>query len=159
MKIETLKDFTNPDFKVAFVQYFNEFDIHIDNWDTLFESMSDSNNNELLVIKENNNIVAFLLFRFDQLEHWFLKEHFCFVREFWVMPSYRSNGIGTMLLNHVESLAVNLKIYKMILTTDSAENMYIKNGYIIDNSYIANNNNSVLIKHLQKYRGIIYSSL
>ncbi|WP_228410266.1 GNAT family N-acetyltransferase [Erysipelothrix piscisicarius] len=71
-----------------------------------------------------------------------------FVRELWVKPSHRTHGLASKLLMEVESEAQINRVFKLILTTDFAQHLYLKNGYILDRSYRAKNNHPVYIKSL-----------
>lgn len=147
MNIELITDFTDTSFKNAFCQYFNEFGIMITEDDELFASMNDGKN-QALVIKNNQEIIAFLQFRFDEFTHWFFVEKICFIREFWVSSQFRGGQIGSSLLTQIEKLTKENDIYKLILTTDSADKFYLTNGFSLNKSYTAKNEDLVYTKNI-----------
>jgi len=72
---EFFSDFTNPDFKEAFIEYFGEIHLSVDDWDGLFESMCrDRNENFAYVyIAESGQVAGFLQFTLMDMESWFFK--------------------------------------------------------------------------------------
>ncbi|MBK2403295.1 GNAT family N-acetyltransferase [Erysipelothrix rhusiopathiae] len=148
MKKVCIDDLTDALFKDAFMAYFHEFGYEISNHHEFFEAMNREENNEVLAYEEAGQIIAFIMYRYDHLSHWFFTEHVMFVRELWVKPSHRTHGLASKLLMEVESEAQTNQVFKLILTTDSAQHLYLKNGYILDRSYRAKNNHPVYIKSL-----------
>lgn len=148
MKYISLTDFHNPHFTIAFKEYFSEFEITVSHWDQCFDRMNSQGDNQAFLVFDNQEVIAFLMFRMDMLDHWFFQEKICFIREFWVKKSYRDKHIGSDLLMHTEQFAKQQDVHKVILTSDSAELFYEKNGYTVDRSYTPRNNNPVFIKYL-----------
>jgi len=148
MEYHLIKDFTDPIFKNAFIEYFNELGIQVKDFDGLFDLMNNEGGNQAFIVTQADECIAFLQFRNDELNHWFFKEEVCFIREFWVKLDFRKRHIGVELMNQIEAYARNMNIYKLILTTHTAEAFYLKNGFVVDKSYIANNGQSVMIKSI-----------
>lgn len=146
MEYVLMADFTHSHFQAAFKQYFEEFEIQISDWESFFEQMNTQEGNLGILIFEKEAVLAFLLFRFDELTHWFFKERVSFVREFWVTSALRNKGLGSELLSYSETYFKKNHVHKILLTSNSAEPFYIKNGFRIDKSYTANNEEDVYVK-------------
>ena len=111
--------------------------------------MNDEKDNKAYVrIAENNNIVGFIQFKPITLSNWFFEEKLGFIREFWIAPQHRSQGHGAELLRIAEEFFGQNDIRKAILTTDTAERFYEKNGYRKDNAFTAANQDEVFVKNL-----------
>ncbi len=144
-----ITDFRNEKFQIAFKLYFDELEIVVKEWDKLFQQMNDEKNNLAYIrTDELGNIVGFIEFTVIPFSNWFFETKMGFIREFWIKKNFRSLGHGTELLKMAESYFLTQNIHKSILTTDSAEKFYIKNGYHKDCHIIAKNNDVVLIKAL-----------
>jgi len=144
-----ISDFSEPTFQEAFKIYFRELGINVNDWDGLFREMNDEKDNKAYVrIAENNNIAGFIQFKPITLSNWFFEEKLGFIREFWIAPEYRSQGHGTELLRLAESYFAQDDIRKTILTTDTAEEFYVKNGYRKDRAFTAANKDEVFVKDL-----------
>ena len=144
-----ISDFSEPTFQEAFKIYFKELRISVSDWDGLFQEMNVEKDNKAYVrIAENNNIIGFIQFKPITLSNWFFEEKLGFIREFWIAPEYRSQGHGTELLRLAEAYFAQNDISKIILTTDTAEKFYIKNGYRKDRAFTAANQDEVFVKDL-----------
>ena len=144
-----ISDFSEPTFQEAFKNYFEELEISVKDWDGLFQEMNDEKDNKAFVrVAEDNNIVGFIQFKPIILSNWFFEEKLGFIREFWVAPEYRSQGHGRELLRLAESYLAQDDIRKTILTTDTAEEFYVKNGYRKDRAFTAANKDEVFVKDL-----------
>lgn len=55
-------------------------------------------------------------------------------------------GHGSDLINQVESYFKNQEIYRLVLTTDTAEEFYFKHGYKLLKSCKAKNGDDVFVK-------------
>jgi len=149
MKYLLIHDFCNTFFQRAFKEYFKELEMNVIDWNTLFAAMNTQEGNLAYLLLDNNEVIGFIQFRIEQTEHWFITEKFGFVREFWVNPAYRNKGFGKILLTKVEEYFIEQDIHKVLLTTDTAEAFYLKNGYTPSKSYNALNGDSVYSKNLQ----------
>ena len=141
-------DFTQEIFQNAFKLYFKELGIDVKNWDALFQEMSEERDNKVYIRMDNDEIVGFIMFKSEQLSNWFFEENFGFIREFWVAEKYRKNGHGSHLLKLAEDYFRENKIFKIILTTDTAKQFYETQGYHLDKAYIAKNEDEVFVKNL-----------
>lgn len=142
-----ISDFSHPSFQAAFQLYFRELGISVKDWDGLFQEMNDEKDNKAFVrVTEDNSIVGFIQFKPIALSNWFFEEKLGFIREFWIAPAYRSQGHGTELLHLAESYFAQQGIGKTILTTDTAEKFYVRNGYRKDSAFTAANKDEVFVK-------------
>ena len=150
MKDILISDFSEPLFQKAFQIYFGELGINVKDWDGLFKEMNDEEGNKtFLRVTEENDIAGFIMFKPIELSNWFFTEKLGFIREFWIANEYRNQGHGTALLQLAEEYFVQNDICKSILTTDTAENFYIKHGYRKDSAYTAANKDEVFVKDLK----------
>ncbi|MCD7804407.1 MAG: GNAT family N-acetyltransferase [Oscillospiraceae bacterium] len=147
---EFFSDFTSPDFKKAFMEYAGEIHWTVDDWDGLFESMGhDKGENFAYVyIAESGQIAGFLQFTVMDMESWFFKTKLGFVREFWISEGHRNNRHGTALLRLTEEYFKDHGVGYAILTTDTAERFYLKNGYEKSPKITALNGDMVYLKRL-----------
>ena len=144
-----IKNFKDEKFQIAFKMYFDELGIAVKDWGKLFQDMNDENNNLAYVrADEFGNIVGFILFTVIPFSSCFFRTDMGFIREFWIKSDSRGLGHGTELLKRAEAYFLTQNIHRSILTTDSAEVFYIKNGYQKDCYILANNGDTVLIKAL-----------
>lgn len=143
-----IDDFTNMHFKGAFISYFEELGININNWDKLFNQMNEEIGNLAYLAVDGASVVGFLQFRIDVLNNWFFTENFGFIREFWVKVQHRNTGIGSELIKHTEQYLLSKSINRVILTSDTAEHFYLTHGYHLDSSYIPRNELPVFVKTL-----------
>ncbi|WP_323615767.1 GNAT family N-acetyltransferase [Erysipelothrix rhusiopathiae] len=148
MKKVSTDDLRNHQFQDAFIEYFKEFGYQIPEHDVFFQTMNNEQDNKVLAYEVDGKVIAFIMFRFERFTNWFFNEDVVFVRELWVKKSYRNKGLASKLLLEVEVFAQRNQRFKLILTTDSADDLYLKNGYILDQSYAAKNNYSVYTKNL-----------
>lgn len=145
-----ITDFSNPLFQTAFKSYFEELGIKIKHWDLMFKHMNEDKEDVCyLRTDDENNIIGFIQFKKDELKNWFFTEKIGFIRELWINPNFRGKGQAKSLIELVEKHFIQNEKYKSILTTDTAPLLYIKCGYIKDQSYIADNEDDVYIKLLK----------
>lgn len=143
-------DFTLPEFKTAFKRYFAELQISVTKWDELFAEMNNEGRNfAYLRLDESNRVVGFIQFTEIAFSSWFFETKMGFIREFWIDPAYRSAGHGSELLRCAEEYFADKGIYKIILTTDTAERFYLCRGYQRDPDISAKNKDDVFIKNLR----------
>lgn len=146
---ELISDFSDPAFQNAFKQYFAELGVDdVEDWDSIFKQMNDEN---LAFVRfdENKEIIGFIQFTSLTFTSWFFEEKYGFIREFWVAKKYRSKGYGTELLRLAEQYMCEKGIYSSILTTDTAEEFYLKNGYTKVPGCKAKNDDDVFVKRLK----------
>lgn len=151
MKDYLLEDFSNPIFQEGFKKYFREmgYDAGIYEWDKVFDFInSECDNFSFMRLTDDDNIIGFIEFKIEIIKSDFFEEKCGFLREFWVAKEYRNQGNGAELLKKMENFLLEMRVYKTILTTNTAKDFYLKNGYIQDKSYRAVNNIDVFIKML-----------
>lgn len=142
-----INNFDNKDFKVLFKQYFNEFDIKITNWENLFQIINEDNNLAYLLYAHEVPI-GFIMFSIEHSSHPYITERFGFIKEFYVDKNYQSKGYGSALLNKCEYYLFEHSVYKVVLTTDTAEFFYNRHGYKKATSYVSKNEDPVYFKIL-----------
>lgn len=97
---------------------------------TYSESLKEKNVH-YFVACDGDRIVGFLSMHIQRILHH--ERQTCELQELNVLPDYRSQGIGTMLMNHAESLARELGLEEIELTTrlyrTRAQEFYKRLGY------------------------------
>ncbi len=146
MRYELLDDFENPEFIIAFKRYFAELDISVKDWGSLFSCMNNEENFAIVYSNDEGKIEGFIQCQPICSESWFFTERYGFIREFWVSPERRRQGIGTELLSLAEKQFSSLGIRQYILTTDTAEFFYTKRGYKKRDDVIAKNGDPTYVK-------------
>ncbi len=127
-----IADFKMPEFQSAFKAYFKEMKVEVKKWDRLFSQMNrDKHGKNFTYVRmsDNGNVVGFIQFTVTTMSSWFFSADAGFIREFWVSSGYRGAGNGRELLALAESYFKDKGIGYTILTTDTAEQFYLKNGY------------------------------
>lgn len=132
-----------------FKHYFSELNITIDDYLELFVAMNEEQRNEAFLLFDQKQPIGFIMFTSERSSHWFIEERFGFIREFWVDPNYRKTGHGSTLLTRCEQHFIDNGIYRILLTTNTAQRFYIKHGYKHDENYTAKNEDDVFVKDLQ----------
>jgi len=145
-----ISDFSDPLFKNAFRQYFSGLGINVKDWDSLFKEMNDEGDNSAFIRKARDGaIIGFIQFKPITLTSWFFEETFGFIREFWVAEEYRNTGHGAEMLRLAERYFYEKHIFKIILTTNTAERFYLRHGYHKNPGCRAKNQDDVFIKSLK----------
>ncbi|MBQ8497283.1 MAG: GNAT family N-acetyltransferase [Clostridia bacterium] len=143
-----IRNFNNPLFQKAFQEYFTESGIFLQDWDALWQEMNqDEGNFAILRILDEKEVIGFILCQPISSKSCFFEEQQGFIREFWVAPAYRGVGHGTGLLRMAENRFHKQDIFRIILTTDTAEDFYLKNGYQKCPDIIARNKLMVFVKY------------
>ncbi len=146
-----VSDFKNPEFQSAFRQYFGELNIKVKNWDDLFEEMDNDHHGKNFAyvrLSESGRVIGFIQFIIIEMNSWFFRTQMGFVREFWIAGEYRQNGHGTELLIMAENFFKEKDIGYVVLTTDTAEKFYLKQGYEKNVNFLAKNCDPVYLKKL-----------
>lgn len=148
-----ISDFTSSVFRAAFQQYFEEIGMKIKDWDGLFQEMNrgdDSEKNAAYVrLSADGGVIGFLLFIPIRFASWFFEETCGFIREFWVVETFRGQGHGSKLLSLAEQYFLEHGIYTSILTTDTAGRFYERHGYRKATGCGAKNKDEVFVKRLK----------
>ena len=142
MEHHFIEDHYDPLFQELFKKYFNELGIKVENWDGIFEEMNDcvkKYNLLTLIISYEMKVIGFLQFQKDELSNWFFNESIGFIREFYIDIKYRGKGYGTKLLALALGWFKNEGILKVLLTSDTADQFYLKHGFKKDKAYNAKN--------------------
>lgn len=148
-KTDLITDFSHPQFREAFKQYFKELEVEFEDYDSLFKEMTDEGGNEAIVAMASpSEIIGFIQFKADKLSNWFFEENIGFIREFWICPKFRKNGFGASLLRQAETRFFEQGLRKVVLTSDTAPLFYLKQGYHQDTSYKPINKIEVFVKLL-----------
>ncbi|HHX54547.1 MAG TPA: GNAT family N-acetyltransferase [Clostridiales bacterium] len=146
---DLVSDFCDLRFQEAFHKYFSELGITVTDWESLFREMNDEGDNKVYIRStEEGNIIGFIQFKKENFTSWFFEETVGFIREFWVAEEYRNSGHGAALLRLAEDYFRHQGIYTSILTTDTAEHFYLRNGYRKAPGCKAKNKDEVFIKQL-----------
>ena len=143
-----INDFLDEKFQIAFKEYFKELGIEVKDWNGLFKEINEDKNTQAIVRMENDNVIGFIMFQPIVFESWFFEEKCGFIREFWIANECRNLGNGSSLLDKVETYFKNQGIFRTILTTNTANDFYVKHGYKLLKSSIAKNNEAVYVKIL-----------
>ena len=151
MKDYLISDYMNPLFQNAFKIYFAELGINVKDWDGLFAEINadEGTYTYLRMTDDEKTVIGFIMFKPDKMINWFFEETIGFVREFWIAKNQRGSGHGSDLLKKAEEFFSERGIYKIILTTDTAEEFYKSKGYRRDVAYQAKNEDAVFVKNLK----------
>lgn len=142
-----IKDFKDPVFQSAFKAYFTELGIEVKDWNGLFQEISEEDGNTAIVRKTGEGkTIGFIMYKPIEFTSWFFEETRGFIREFWICKEYRNAGHGSELLGLAEEAFRSQGINSFILTTDTAEEFYIKHGYKKDPDCKAKNKDEVFVK-------------
>ena len=121
-------DFRDPLFAEAFTRYFSELGIKVRDWERLWDEMNRSGCKAGLRLC-NDRVIGFIQYQPILSESSFFEERLGFIRELWIEPDHRRQGHGTALLALAEEACRAQGVVRMILTTDTAAQFYLQNGY------------------------------
>ena len=121
-------DFRDPVFTEAFARYFVELGLKVRDWEGLWEEMNRSGCEARMRVC-NGHAIGFIQYQPILAESSFFEERLGFIRELWIDPDHRRKGHGTALLTLAEEACRAQEVVRMILTTDTAEQFYLRNGY------------------------------
>ena len=143
-----ITDFNHSLFQKAFIEDFIEYGISLrDGEKTLWQEFNaDEGNFAILRILDEKEVIGFILCQSITAKSWFFEEKQGFIREFCVAPAHRGRGQGSTLLRLAEEHFIENNIFRMILTTDTAECFYQKNGYQECPDIVARNKDMVFVK-------------
>jgi ribosomal protein S18 acetylase RimI-like enzyme len=151
--LEELKNVKDQNFKKLFLSYFDELGVKLPDGYDVFSDIELSAKNEqmiTIVAKQHSEMIGFIMFQPEQLisSTKFFKQDTTFIREFSVLKDYRKTGIGTQLMEYVFDYCNKNNIHTIILTTHSAQEYYLRLGFVEDSSYSAKNKQIVYIKKI-----------
>lgn len=145
-------DFSDPAFQAAFQQYFGQLGITVKDWDGLFQEISrgDAGEKNAAYVRtgEDGSVIGFILFIPIRFTSWFFEGTGGFIREFWVTEEFRGQGHGAALLALAERYFLEHGMDTAILTTDTAEDFYLRHGYAGAPGCEAKNHDRVFLKRL-----------
>lgn len=152
LQFKTLPSARDAAFQQAFCAYFAEIGIHLktdtDVWDEIDASFH-KEQTVCVTLTDGSKIVGFILFQphflTDSMN--FFTQKLGFIRELWVAPNHRRQGLGRRLVQYAEQFFQERGICKAILTYEpSAIHFYENLGYQADPSYSARNGERVITK-------------
>ena len=83
------------------IDAYSEFIVKVFDYDINSESMEECiNNNKVLIIKENNKIIASLTY--EQRKDYVKNKEYYFISYFGVLKEYRREGLGTKLFDYLK---------------------------------------------------------
>lgn len=148
MRDVLIRDFTDPRFAQAFQLYFHELGAQIKDWDGLFREMNQGDNRAYVRLTGEGETVGFLQFTPIAFSSWFFEEKAGFIREFWVAPGFRGQGHGRALLALAEEWFREEGVSRVLLTSDTAPEFYLKMGYRPAAGCAAKNHDPVFVRDL-----------
>ena len=96
------------------------------------------------VIKQKLNCVGFIIYQIDQEESDWNERLGCgFIREFYIKPEFRKQGLGSRLLSYAENKLKELNVAEVYLTSQENETVkkfYEKQGYKTQHKRAKNGN-------------------
>ncbi len=140
-----LASFSDLGFRTAFKTYFAELGISVRDWEGLFAEMGETCM-AFVHCRPNDEVIGFLLISPMTMTSDFFRLEVGFIRELWVHRKCRGQGYGSGLLETAESYFRNMGISCAILTTDTAESFYLKNGYRYAPHISARNGDNTFVK-------------
>ena len=93
MEITNFNNFVGLCFCQVFKKYFEEIQVHVEDWDALFKDMNADERDVAKVLMEDGKIYGFIIYRKDELKNWFFFETIGFIREFWISKSMKETRI------------------------------------------------------------------
>jgi len=111
--------------------------------------LNDTNHEDacVLLAYKNTEIAGFVVAHIDQPhKNWCVKENWFCLREIYVMPKHRKDGIAKQLVNAAEAALAHFKPTGHYLTCDSGLGFWEKMGYVNTGELLALNNSYIYIK-------------
>lgn len=144
----TQATFTSPALRRAFQDYFAELDVTVRNWAGLFEELDRRDGYTLLRQDEAGHVAGFLLGSRQEMRSDFFTAPIGFVEEMYVAPAFRRQGHGAALLKEAEARFRDEGCGCAFLTTDSAPDFFVCQGYLFQPRMAAKNGDPVYVKPL-----------
>ena len=132
----SLTDFTDLRFQKAFQTHSQELGIQVRDWEGLFTEMNgDSHGNAAYVRLDGERAAGFIQFCPMELSGWFFSQKLGFIREFWIAPEYRGQGVAQALMAPLLSFAQSQGCSRLYLDTrislEPAVALYLRFGFQI----------------------------
>ena len=132
--------------KGAFQELLEATEILLDNQ---HQEMNEEGGNEAYIrTAADGIIIGFIIFKPVPFSSWFFEETGGVIREFWIAEAYRSQGNGADLLKLAENRLAARDIHMILLTTDTAEQFYLRHGFQKAPGMKAKNDDPVFIKRI-----------
>lgn len=145
---DDLKDFTK-----MFCTYFrSDFSIEItdDQVEELCSKIADNSNlgvTPLDVLMHDGKMAGFICYQIDSKKSdWCEREGWGFIREIHINPSLRGNGLGSILVAHVEEILFNKGAQNIYLTSDKTGEFWRLCGYTKTDKVSSFNNDPIYEK-------------
>lgn len=147
MKIIESNTTNTPEFHRLFEAYWRN-PVPKGLWQAVEKSLQEGT--KLLQLYEDSQMIGFLLYKYNELnDGWFLVQKTCLVRELYVSEPFQHQGYGSACLTFLAQKMKDAGIYKLILTTEEKTcEFYKRNGFVLDSSYLAKNEDLVMVKNL-----------
>lgn len=144
---QILSGFDRHEFYTAFKAYCNEIHLQFFRLSAVISAFEKEGVRALAILNEDK-VCAFLLYSMDTLKSSFFEKPVCFLRELWTDPRFRHQGLATCLMRCVEMYCHETGMQTLLLTTQTADDLYLSLDYVPARSIRAENNLHVYIKNL-----------
>lgn len=144
----TQTTFASPTLRRAFMDYFAELGVTVRDWEGLFQELDKRAGFTLALQDEAGCIVSFLLGSMQDMGSDFFTVPIGFVEEMYVAPAFRQQGLGAVLLQAAEARFRDVGCGYTFLTTDSAPDFFVRQGYLFQPRMAAKNGDPVYVKPL-----------
>lgn len=153
MEYKILINTKNKDFQEIFKEYLKELRINVKDYKALFLELDDDIANhdmQVLCIMDSSKIAGFAIYQENKLvDDWFFRLDTGFIREFYVTPKKRGNGIACFMEKIIINYFLEKNISILMLTSDEAEEFWVHLGYEYSPFFEAINASPVFIKKLK----------
>lgn len=160
MKIEAIKAIKEPDYE-SFVNMFNsyfldDFKIELEHSkieEICLDIMERTKKQVIFLdlMKINNKSIGFIIYQIDSPESdWCQKEGFGFIREVYIDKELRKQGLGKLLVAHVEQALKDKNIEQIYLTSGDSGLFWSQCGYKTTYETGYRNEDPIYIKKINK---------
>ncbi len=142
-------------FKKLFCDYYTELDCEEDPLHLFDDYLLPDLQAELFevgIAEVGGAVAGFVIFQIDDiLNDWNFKEGCGDVRELYVAPTFRRQGLGTALLRFAETSLVSSGAREVYtLPVEESESFFTARGYTDSGEYCADADNKVFCKNMDK---------
>ena len=126
-----ISDFNNALFISSFANALDELSADTDKLEGYIAEFNTAGNiYAYVLVNEQGDAIGMIQFQNTELSNQYFKEDYGLIREFWIAPAYRKQGLGAKLLKKAEYYFAENDIKFIILSSrEEAIGFYIKNGY------------------------------
>lgn len=151
MLVRLIEERDYSQFEKLFIAYYEELDCEDDPCHLFDEYVLPDLKDNLFSVAaacEGEKLCGFVIYQTDAPEYeWCFRQGEGDIREIYVTPSLRKNGIGKQLLTFAENnLTKNGVKGVYVLPTEESENFFTSNGYADNGNYCAELDNKVFEK-------------